>query len=104
MHSHYKKVQVLNQIRKGTSISEVARMYNIPYKTVWGWVNALNDPEVNKKRSKQTYYSIDEKIAMLQLIESGEFTVPRIAALKNINQATIQRWIRDKDHIYALYS
>ena len=104
MHSYYKKIQVLNQIRTGTRVSEAARMYNVPYKTVWGWVNALNDPEVNKKRIKHNCYSIDEKVATLQLIESGKFTVLQIAALRNINQETIQRWIRDKDHIYALYS
>ena len=59
------------------------------------------DPET---RIYYKQYDLEEKIEILRLVEKGDLSVPQIADLKNINQYTIQNWIRDKRRILTVYS
>lgn len=102
-HNQNAKLMVLDEIRKGTCIRTISEMSGIPYKTVWRWMNDSDDPVINENRVKNRYHH-DQKTEILQLVETGRFTIPQIAAMKNIGQATIEEWIADKTRIRALYS
>lgn len=91
------KNAVLDQLQQGTHISIVARMYNIPRQTIWTWVNS-------KTRGTSKIYDIEEKIEVLDLLESSGLSIHEVSALKNIKFDTIRRWVEDKTRIRALYS
>ena len=103
-HDQNTKLVVLNEIRKGSCIRTVSEISGIPYKTVWRWMNDSDDPKINRNHVKREYHRIEEKAEILQLLEAGSFTIPQIAAMKNIDQATIEDWIADKTRIRAVYS
>ena len=97
------KKEVINHVHQGMTVLEVSQMYNLSRHTVDNWLK-YPDKYLNETRTGLKPFDIEEKVDVLRLIEEGDLTHRQIAELKQINLHTIRNWIRDKNHILAVYS
>lgn len=95
--------EVLQALSSGMTMAEVSMKYNISVSSVSNW---QKDPEkyINRVSIKASRYSLEEKVAILGLIESRQSSVRQIARAHGISQNTIKDWVKDKNHILAVYS
>lgn len=95
--------EVLQALSSGMTMAEVSMKYNISMNTVSNW---KRDPEkyVNRVSTGGSRYSLEQKVAILGLIESRQSSVRQIARAHGISQNTINDWVKDKNHILAVYS
>ncbi len=97
------KKQVVKLVQQGMTIRAASRIYGIDRKALGKWVKYPEKYLVEKPAGCRPY-SIVEKLEVLQLAEENQLSARQIAGLKKINYHTVSDWIRDKEHILALYS
>lgn len=95
--------EVVELVQRGKEIKEVSLAYNISPKTINSWVR-LQDHYLGESRQWKQPFDLEEKVAVLNLVEARNLSVRQIADLKNISVKTIRSWIKDKGHILAVYS
>ena len=97
------KQEVVDHINQGMPIETVSQMYNISRQSINNWIKS-QEHYLSETRNALQPYDLEEKVAVLRMIQAGDLSVPQIAELKNINLYTIRGWIKDKKHILAIYS
>lgn len=97
------KQEVVDHINQGTPIKTVSQMYNISRQAINNWIKS-QEHYLSETRNALQPYDLEEKVAVLRMIEAGDLSVQQIAELKNINLFTIRGWIKDKNRILAVYS
>ena len=97
------KKEILSLVNNGMSVSEASRKYGVARTTISKW---LKDPEnfLKEDRGENQPYDIEDKIDVIRLFDKGDLSIHQIARIKNLKYHTIRHWIKDKNHILALYS
>ena len=97
------KNEVLDQLNKGNTVAAVSQMYGIAPTTLYKWRKASKEsPNGNNKPHR--YYDLEKKIEVLRLAESRSLSYRQIARLAHVGRTAATKWIKDKNHILALYS
>ena len=103
VYSNKFRKEVLQALASGMTMAEASVKFNISINSISNW---KRDPEkyINHVSLGASRYSLEEKVAILGLIESRQSSVRQIAMAHGISLNTIKDWIKDKNHILALYS
>ena len=97
----YRK-RILDEISRGMTLAEAARKYNLSTTTIKNWVEHKEhylNPFYNGRRQ----FSDSERLAMVQQVERGEGSIREVAKANSITYNCLKKWVRDKDHILAVY-
>ena len=95
--------EVVDLVQQGKKIKAVSLAYNISTETISCWVRS-QDHYLGESRYGKQPFDLEDKVAVLSLVEAGDLSVRQIADLKNISVKTIRSWIKDKGRILAVYS
>ncbi len=100
MHDLKIREAVLDQIRQGKTMLNVAQSFDIPIETVRGWAKKYNIKPIAVTIPR---YSLEKKIEVIQLSQQG-IPVREIIKQQGISKSAINNWIRDKNRLLAVYS
>lgn len=93
------KEEILKEIANGLGVREAAKKYHVHRTTIYHWLRGTS--LVNT--FERNIYSIKEKYDVIKQIESEGKKIREIASETDIKAGTIRNWIKDKNHIYAVY-
>jgi len=111
--------KVLDEVFNGMSVADASQKYNISEQAIRDWRRNpdkyLNErfkphksfkPLKNKNTmllSKKKRLSIKEKLEIVRQFETKSCSIREIARMNNINHSTLVTWLRNKNHLLALY-
>ena len=96
------KEEVFKAVASGMTFKEVAQRFHIARHSIYNWLK--KDPEkYNHIKRKKLKYTPKEKLDIIKLVEEDDKSIRDVALETGLATDTIQTWIKDKRHIYALY-
>jgi transposase-like protein len=96
------KERVLSKISQGMSIAEASLKYNVSEQAIRNWRKGQNGFSGSKSNAFKRC-SAKEKLEILSQVEMKAGSVREIAEKNGVNWNTLYRWIKDKNHILAVY-
>ena len=93
------KMKIVKEYLEGnTSYSYLSNKYCIPKKCIWTWTNAYKSEgyEGLKVKRKNTQYTLEFKLNMINLYLTGEMSYQSLAnKLKINNPSILARWVKE---------
>jgi transposase-like protein len=97
------KEEVLNAVANGLSVSQAAMKYNIHPQSIRNWRAKNLEKYGNDNWTQARTHDIEEKVDVIRQAEEDGKSIREIALETGINMSTIRNWIKDRNHIYAVY-
>jgi len=96
------KEKVFKAVAGGMTFKEASQRFHIARHSIYNWLK--KDPEkygyIKRKKLK---YTPKEKLDIIAKVEIDDKSIRDVAQETDLAIDTIQNWIKDKHHIYALY-